>query len=106
MKGGKGQQGGPGPGPSTPVAIIRPLNVSLDETESHWVVLSRKGTQPNLHFRWITLAAVGRIDCWGQEWELGAELGGAGTIQVRGDGGGDQRVAIGLVRRGCIWHLV
>lgn len=67
MKEGEGQQGGPGPGPSMPVAVIRPLNVTLDETENHWMVLSRKVTQPNLHFRWITLAALGRLDCRGAE---------------------------------------
>lgn len=60
-----------------PVAMMMHLNVPLNETGSHWMVLVGKVTQFNLHFQRITLDAVERIDCRGQEWELAAELGGA-----------------------------
>ena len=86
-------------------ATIKHWNVHLNEIRSCWVVLSRKMTRSNLHFRRITLVAVGRIDCREPEWEPGADLQSVERIQGRYDGGLNQRVAMKVARSGCIWHL-
>lgn len=65
-------------------AMIRHLDVTLQEIGSHWVVLSREVTQSNLQFLRISLDAVVGTDRR-EEWKPGMELGGTETIQVKDD---------------------